>query len=94
MLSSTDDPRAFQVLGAGLTPGSGLVIVACVDGQPTCALQGEPVIVVDPAGAIDAVLTLPATADGLPCEPGTCAFSIASTDPVVYIEPTFAVAPT
>jgi hypothetical protein len=89
-LVPTDDPRGVQILGAGLTPGSGLTVVACVQGQPSCVPHTEPVVTVDADGRIDTVLTLPEQVEGLDCVPGTCAFSIASAEPVIYLPPVFA----
>ena len=89
-LVPTDDPRSFQVLGASLAPGSGLTVVVCIQGQVACVVQLEPIVTADAAGAIDVVLTLPAQAEGIDCNPGTCAFSLASADPAIYLAPVFA----
>ena len=89
-LVPTADPRSFQVLGASLAPGSGLTVVVCVQGQEACIVQPEPIITTDAEGAIDVVLTLPAQAEGIDCNPGTCAFSLASADPAIYLAPVFA----
>ncbi len=89
-LVPTDDPRSFQVLGTSLAPGSGLTVVVCIQGQAACIVQPEPIVTADAAGAIDVVLALPVQAEGVDCNPGTCAFSLASADPAIYLAPVFA----